>query len=175
MSVARSQSTSAELEKLDPESVERANLFGDGFDEDDEDDEDDVAVESEAEGSETETEKEEAAADALSDANSASDANSSSDPLTVKVPVTVFKVPMENGVKSADENASKISLNIGKKTDVATSSDVAQTSGANVAGNPPVAAMVPYLELKIIFIPLVVSIVLFALLWSVVSLSLIHI
>ena len=159
----------AELEKLDPESVERANLFGDGFDEDDEDDEDDVAVESEAEGSETETEKEEAATDALSDANSASDANSSSDPLAVKVPVTVFKVPMGNGVKSADENASEISLNIGNDTDVATSSDVAQTSGSNVAGNPPVAAMVPYLELKIIFIPLVVSIVLFALLWSVVS------
>ncbi len=158
----------AELEKLDPASVERANLFGQGFDDDDEDDED-VVIESESENSETETEKEESAADALSDADSSTDA------IAVKVPVKVFKVPMETRVKSGEEDASEVSLKTGQETDGATSpdvvasTDVAQTTDGKVVGKPPIAAMVPYLELKIIFIPLIVSIVLFALLWSVVS------
>jgi hypothetical protein len=46
---------------------------------------------------------------------------------------------------------------------------VAQSAGSKVVGKPPVAALVPHLALKIIFIPLIVSIVLFVLLWSVVS------
>jgi hypothetical protein len=154
----------AELEKLDPASVERANLFGQGFDDDDEEDEDEEDV---AEGSETETEaeteQEGAAVDALSDVNSSNNA------IGVEIPVTVFKVPMKNEVKPADENASEVSLNIAQESDVATSSDVAQSAGSKVVGKPPVAALVPHLALKIIFIPLIVSIVLFVLLWSVVS------
>ena len=156
----------AELEKLDPASVERANLFGQGFD-DDEDDED-VVIENKSENDETqkhetEAEKEDAAADALSSTNASADA------VAVRVPVKVLKVPMENAGESGDKNASDVSLNVGQETDVAVSPDVAQTTGRKAMGKPPVAALVPYLELKIIFIPLVVSIVLFALLWSVVS------
>ena len=152
----------AELEKLDPASVERANLFGQGFDDDDEDDEDDEEEDVDAEN-EKESEKEEAAADALSNASSNDSA------IAVEVPVTVYKVPIENVVKRADESASEVSVNIAQETDVATSSDVAQTSSTKTVGKPPVAAMVPYLVLKIIFIPLLVSVVLFVLLWSVVS------
>ncbi len=166
----------AELEKLDPASVERANLFGQGFDDDDEDDDDeDVVIESESEKSEAETEKEEVAEDAVSDVQF------STGGIAGKIPVKVFKVPIGTAVKSDGEEASQVSLNSGQPTDVATSSgiatssdvaassDVAQTNGANAVGKPPVAALVPYLELKIIFIPLLVSIVLFVLLWSVVS------
>lgn len=183
----------AELEKLDPASVERANLFGQGFDDDDEEDEEDVAVEDESENGATE--QEEDAAEALSAADSLDEV------IAVKVPVKVLKVPMENPVeqnpvkqnqvkqnqvKPADRDASEVSLKIAQETDVASSeeiansgvatssdvaasSDVAQTTGEKPGVNPPIAALVPYLRLKIIFIPLLASIVLFVLLWSVVS------
>ena len=172
----------AELEKLDPASVERANLFGQGFDDDDEDEDlddedDDVVIENESEGigPETETDKEEA------DDVSLSAVDSSTGVSAAKVPVKVFKVPMEPTVKTGAEDASEVTLNIGQATedvaasevavspDVANGADVAQTTTVKAVGKPPIAALVPYLELKIIFIPLVVSIVLFVLLWSVVS------
>ena len=166
----------AELEKLDPASVERANLFGQGFDDDDEDaddveeDEDGVGIENESEISETESE-----GDLLSAIDSTTGVSAA------KIPVKVFKVPMETTVKSGAEDASEVTLNTEQATedvaasevaispDVASASDVAQTTADKAVGKPPIAALVPYLELKIIFIPLVVSIVLFVLLWSVVS------
>ena len=158
----------AELEKLDPASVERANLFGQGFDDDD-DDADDDADDDDAQEEEdvvSESEMEETAAKEEPELD---DANSATSGPAVEVPVTVYKVPMEKQVKPTDQSASEVSVNILQETDVAASSDVAQTSSSKIVGKPPVAAMVPYLVLKIIFIPLVVSIVLFALLWSVVS------
>ena len=150
----------AELEKLDPASVERANLFGQGFDDDD--DEEDADAENEKE-----TEIEGATADGPSDVSAGGSASA------VEVPVTVYKVPMENEAQTADQSTSEVSVNIGQEPDLASSdvasSDLAQTSNPKLVGNPPVAALVPYLVLKIIFIPLLVSVVLFVLLWSVVS------
>ena len=139
----------AELKELDPAAVARANLFGQGFDDDDEDDEIEEA-EDEA------------------DAESAEDV-SSSDGVT-SVPVVAYKVPIKSqdnadnaaADKADNEVASEVSMKVNP-------SDVAQASASDVMGQPPVAAMVPYLVLKIIFIPLIVSIALFALLWSVVS------
>jgi len=141
----------AELEELDPAAVERANLFGQGFDDDDDDEE----------------------ADALPEDPAADEV--SSDVGMIKVPVVAYKVPIGSQVNPAEETASKVSSRAVQEDEVATASDVADITdvakapGADVVVQPPVAAMVPYLELKIIFIPLIVSIVLFALLWSVVS------
>ncbi|MDB4766437.1 hypothetical protein OAG71_01985 [bacterium] len=148
----------AELTALDPDAVKRANLFGQGFDDDD-DDEEEEADEAEA----VETEK-----------------VSSSDKVT-SVPVVAYKIPIDGWAESSESAGSSefsapsnlttpnVSMNVDQSDDVATASDVAQTNGTEVTGQPPVAAMVPYLALKIVFIPLIISIALFVLLWSVVS------
>lgn len=187
----------AELEKIDPAAIERANLFGQGFDDDDDDDEDsdEDSGEEEAEAEESEEEaegdedpqaaddsdSEEAAGDSdsadLSDVSNSGDGGSDAtgDQESVSVPVVAYKIPLGSQVNPADSMSSKSIAGGGAKGTVAQDSDafrVAQTNVANVAdggSNPPIAAMVPYLELKIIFIPLIVAVVLFALLWSVVS------
>lgn len=149
----------AELEKLDPASVQRANLFGQGFDDDDDDNEEAIDSEEPDEVSKV--------------------SNGSLEGGPIAVPVVAYKVPLKNKVSSSKENSSNVPISALEDAAVTTVSDVAQASGGeltggdalsgDVIGKSPVAAMVPYLELKIIFIPLIVSVVLFALLWSVVS------
>lgn len=174
----------AELEKLDPAAVQRARLFGQGFDDDEEDDDDfeyeteeqsqeqsqhqddgeiDWENKNEAKGEDGEGVKKQEAANA--DASPPSQAT--------EVPVVAYKVPIETPKSSLGNGATDVSQNAVQTADVTTDLDVAHAvSPPNIsdnAGKPPIAALVPYLQLKIIFIPLIVSIVLFALLWSVVS------
>ena len=141
-----------ELKELDPASVQRANLFGQGFDDDDEDEDD----------------GEEATVDEPEPAEPEEVSSKKSNEGVTSVPIVSYKIPMGNQPESSGD-AGDVSMNATQDGDVANSSDVAQASGTGLTGQPPVSAMVPYLVLKIIFIPLIISIALFALLWSVVS------
>jgi hypothetical protein len=172
----------SELEKIDPAAIQRANLFGQGFDDDEDDDVESDGENAGEDGQESATDGEaETQADAEAKKGAADGVGEAAKVL--KVPVVTYKIPLKDRVNSAPAEASNISAvsedrsDNSEKVDVAQAtgtsstsvSRVAQSGGADAGLNPPIAAMVPYLQLKIIFIPLIVSIVLFVLLWSVVS------
>lgn len=175
----------AELEKIDPAAIERANLFGQGFDDDDDDDEEEAEGDDDTQAADdSDSDSEEAAGDSdsadLSEVSNRGDygdegdggSDATGDQESVSVPMVAYKIPLDSQVNPADSVLSKSIAGSGEEGAVAQGSDssrVAQTNVTDGASNPPIAAMVPYLELKIIFIPLIVAVVLFALLWSVVS------
>ena len=166
----------AELEVLDPVAVQQANMFGQGYDFDDDDDEDEIQPAVQGDVAEPQPAKD------AGDANDSKEEVGSveSDPEfesgTVSVPVVTYKVPMERESAPTSDgpnrNPREVASSDGESSDVALEetdeTSVAKAAGSSSAAKPPVA-MVPYLQLKIIFIPLIVSVVLFVLLWSVVS------
>ncbi len=211
-----------ELKKIDPGSIERAELFGGGFD-DEEDDDSDV----EREGADTteplsESNANVESATSLSFVSTATidddlDPFAELDNETVHAPRegelepktevptmpsklqsrhTSFKVPLAsdfaNGpssvatlpaepakptetlgqpnIAAASGEVTSLSAKQGESSSLAVAAETTSTLPPVAAATPltPVAA-VPYLTLKIILIPFVCSVVLFFLLWSVVS------
>ena len=136
-----------ELKEIDPAAIERAALFGRGFDDDEEDDSDAERVETE-ETSNAHVEL--PAAVSLVSADR----------------YTTRKVPLDGLDGGAELTAGGSSTS--SRAEATPVADNRQPT-LSVASTAPVATVVPYLTLKIILIPFVCSVVLFFLLWSVVS------
>ena len=135
-----------ELKAIDPAAIERAALFGRGFDDDEEDDDSDTERVEPDKSSNANVELTPAVSFASSGRH------------------TTLKVPMDGGEELASGPATS------SRTEATPVADNRQSASAlPVASTAPVATVVPYLTLKIILIPFICSVALFFLLWSVVS------
>lgn len=224
---ARAKEHIAELKKIDPGSIERAELFGGGFDDDEDDDSDVEREDADSAEPQSQSNVEVESATSINFVSTAASGDGQDpfaeinhqitddqwqeEPKTQTSQMlselqsrhTSFKVPLAsdfaierssvatlpvaaNPANAADKldpvssvaaNGEVTSLSVAQGnpspdavSPVAVATETASTNPPVAAATPvtPVAA-VPYLTLKIILIPFVCSVVLFFLLWSVVS------
>lgn len=195
---SRAKSLVVELQEMDPLAFERAKLFGRGFDDmDDDDSEAEPSEEPAVAKAGSENKPEEPAPDEASD--DTGEEAIKADPLdepaaekadlgtdlgmryqTRKVAISTDPVTGENNLepntqlpkqplKLAKQPLTKQPLGNAATTEVAANEVPTLSDGAAVAAATTLVAVTPWLTLKIILIPAICAVLLFGLLWSVVS------